>query len=171
VNVELIEISISEDSCVKDVELLDDESKLNNNEKRSQNKILDLISKIRRSNTTLLIVIWIAIFVDCLFYSIVIPLLPLYLQQLKVSQAMIGVLYASFSVSTLLTTPFAPFLVDKLGKKNTMLGGMFILESSTLLFAYGTDFWVLLVARVLQGLASGISWCSGLSMIADAFPS
>ena len=51
-----------------------------------------------------------------------------------------------------------------------MLGGMFVLESSTLLFAFGTDYYVLLVARLLQGLSSGISWCSGLAMVADAFP-
>jgi DHA1 family solute carrier family 18 vesicular amine transporter 1/2 len=52
-----------------------------------------------------------------------------------------------------------------------MLGGMFILESSSILFAYGNTYWVLLVARMLQGLSSGITWCAGFAMIANAFPS
>jgi hypothetical protein len=75
---------------------------------------LSIFERFRRSRTTLVTVVWIAIFVDCLFYSIVIPLLPLYLEQLKVSQvilsikypvayfqSLIGVLYSSFSVSIL----------------------------------------------------------------------
>ena len=44
------------------------------------------IGKFRKSPTTILVVVWIAVFVDCLFYSIVIPLLPLYLEQLNVSE-------------------------------------------------------------------------------------
>jgi hypothetical protein len=47
---------------------------------------ISLFERFRRSRTTLVTVVWIAIFVDCLFYSIVIPLLPLYLEELHVSQ-------------------------------------------------------------------------------------
>lgn len=47
---------------------------------------LSLFERFRRSKKTLVTVVWIAIFVDCLFYSIVIPLLPLYLEELHVSQ-------------------------------------------------------------------------------------
>ena len=52
-----------------------------------------------------------------------------------------------------------------------MLGGMFVLESSSILFAFGTNYWVLLIARMLQGFSSGVTWCAGFAMIANAFPS
>jgi len=132
---------------------------------------LSLFEKFRRSKKTLVTVVWIAIFVDCLFYSIVIPLLPLYLEELHVSQSLIGVLYSSFSFAILASAPFAPSVVDKIGCKNAMLGGMFVLESSSILFAFGTSYWVLLIARMLQGFSSGVTWCAGFAMIANAFPS
>ena len=48
--------------------------------------------------------------------------------------------------------------------------GLLGLAAATLLFAVGAPFWLLLVARVLQGFAAGMSWVAGLSLIAAATP-
>jgi MFS family permease len=42
---------------------------------------------------------------------------------------------------------------------------------ATILFAFAGSFPLLLVARVLQGVAAAATWVAGLSMLADHFPS
>ncbi|KAJ3200778.1 hypothetical protein HK099_002517, partial [Clydaea vesicula] len=52
-----------------------------------------------------------------------------------------------------------------------MLIGMLGLAVATVLFAYGQNFLQLLLARMGQGVAGGVSWTIGLCMIADIYPS
>jgi len=60
-----------------------------------------------------------------------------------------------------------------------MITSVLLLEASTLLFAFGTSYWVLLIARFLQGIkilhkglltltgaSSGAMWTASMALVA-----
>ena len=51
-----------------------------------------------------------------------------------------------------------------------MFAGFIIMFFSTLVFAMGSTYPVLLVARCLQGIGSAFTSVAGMGMIADRFP-
>jgi len=83
----------------------------------------------------------------------------------------VGVLFACYALSQLAVTPFAGLWVDRAGPRQVLLMGLFVLAAATGLFAAaGTAFWLLVLARVLQGVAAGLSWVAGLALIAAVTP-
>ncbi len=56
--------------------------------------------------------------------------------------------------------------VDKFGPRTPLLIGLLGLTAATLLFATGGPYWLLLVARLAQGVAGGMAWVASLSLIA-----
>jgi len=51
-----------------------------------------------------------------------------------------------------------------------MLWGLVGLAFTTLAFAYSRTYWVLLLARVLQGVSGAATWVPGGALVADHFP-
>jgi predicted MFS family arabinose efflux permease len=54
-------------------------------------------------------------------------------------------------------------------RKPLIFVGLALLLTGTLLFAFCTEYWVLLLSRILQRFVSGIVWTLGLANIADRF--
>jgi MFS family permease len=61
-------------------------------------------------------------------------------------------------------------LADRVGQKQVTLVGALVMSSATVLFALAGSFWVVLLARVLQGLGSAIAWSAGLAWLAGRTP-
>lgn len=61
-------------------------------------------------------------------------------------------------------------IVDRYGPRTPLLIGLAGLAVATLLFATGGPYWLLLVARLAQGIASGMSWVAALSLLAVTTP-
>ncbi|GGE57362.1 MFS transporter [Priestia taiwanensis] len=117
-----------------------------------------------------LLVVAIAIFTDMLIYGLVVPILPLYATSLGASQTEIGILFASYAITLFLATPILGALSDKVGRKNPMFWGLIGLAASTVLFAFAESFWLLVLARALQGIAAAATWTAGLALLADVYP-
>jgi multidrug resistance protein len=99
-----------------------------------------------------------------------VPLLPRYARELHLSQHQVGVLFWSYALALLVATFPVARLTDRWGRKAPMLWGLLGLAFTTLAFAYSRTYWVLLVARVLQGVAGAATWVPGMALIADHFP-
>lgn len=112
----------------------------------------------------------VALFTDMLVYGLAIPVLPLLPATAAGGPAATGVLFAGYAVAMIAATPVAGRLVDRSGPRGPLLAGLLGLAAATLLFALGAPFWLLMAARVLQGLSAGMSWVAGLSLIAAATP-
>ncbi|XP_065312651.1 synaptic vesicular amine transporter-like isoform X4 [Gordionus sp. m RMFG-2023] len=82
----------------------------------------------------------------------------------------VGIMFASKAVVQLITNPFVGSLTQRIGYEFPMFCGFLIMFLSTLTFAYGKSFYLLLVARAVQGIGSSLSSVSGMSMIADYYP-
>ncbi|MDP2877213.1 MAG: MFS transporter [Holophaga sp.] len=111
-----------------------------------------------------------AFFVDTLLYCLLVPLLPRYAKELDLTQSQVGVLFWSYALALLLATFPVARLTDRYGRKAPMLWGLGGLAFATLAFAYSRSYEVLLVARVLQGVAGAATWLPGMALVADHFP-
>lgn len=107
----------------------------------------------------------VAVFVDNVFYAIVLPLLPVYESELSLSQVEVGLLVASYSATQLLFTPLAGFLTDRYGPRRLLFAGLLSMLVATLVYCFSAAYWLMLVARGLQGLCGTITWTAALAMI------
>jgi MFS family permease len=130
-----------------------------------------LLDRLRASKNTVVFVVTWSLFVDLLVYGCIIPVLPDYVETLGASTVEIGVLFASFSVGSLLSTPVFGILCDNpaIGRRKPALFGLLMLALCTLGFGVGRYYTVLLIARFLQGVASAAVWVSGMALLYDAF--
>jgi MFS family permease len=111
-----------------------------------------------------------ALFTDMLVYGLAVPVLPLLPSVAAAGPASGGVLFAAYAVAMVAVTPLAGRLTDRKGARTPMLAGLAGLAAATLLFSVAEPFWLLLLARALQGAAGGLSWVASLSLIAACTP-
>jgi len=110
-----------------------------------------------------------AIFMDMMVYSLVIPVLPSYAIRLGADTVMIGVIFGSFSISLLLfSIPFG-IVSDRIGRQPFMVMGMISLAATNVIFALSGNIYVLILARLLQGMSGAATWSAGLAMLAETF--
>uniref|UniRef100_A0A183C103 MFS domain-containing protein n=1 Tax=Globodera pallida TaxID=36090 RepID=A0A183C103_GLOPA len=82
----------------------------------------------------------------------------------------VGLMFGSKALVQLLANPLVGPLTNKIGYTMPMFAGFVIMFLSTLLFAFGTSFITLWLARSLQGIGSACTSTSGMGMLAQAYP-
>jgi MFS transporter, DHA1 family, solute carrier family 18 (vesicular amine transporter), member 1/2 len=70
-----------------------------------------------------------------------------------------------------LLTPLCGILSDRIGRKNPLIIGAIAQLMGTYMFAKAGSFWMLMLARIVQGGASTATWTAGLAVIAEHYPS
>mgnify|MGYP000723324245 CR=1 FL=1 len=123
-----------------------------------------------KQKKTVLLVVITAIFADMLTYGLIVPFLPIHAKSLGATQSEIGLLFASYSIALFIGTPIFGALADRVGRKKLLVSGLSILTATTIVYSLSTSFWMLIIARSLQGLAAAIPWTAGLALLAEAFP-
>lgn len=110
-----------------------------------------------------------AIFIDMMVYSLVIPVLPSYSMSLGADEVAIGIIFGAFSVALLIfSIPFG-LLSDRTGKRLFMVIGMLTLAAANITFALSSNIYVLIFARLIQGMSGAATWSAGLALLADTF--
>ncbi len=117
-----------------------------------------------------LIVVSFAAFVDILLYSLIIPLMPYYAENLGAGETELGILFAVYALALFVAAPFLGKLSDRIGRRKPMIYGLLGLGVGTLLFAHAGSMAELILARALQGIASAANWTAGLALLADSYP-
>lgn len=64
---------------------------------------------------------------------------------------------------------FLGYVIDRIGYDLPMMFGLMVMFFSTMLFAVGSSYGVLFLARSVQGVGSAFADTGGLSMIADRY--
>ncbi|PAA86320.1 hypothetical protein BOX15_Mlig006694g1 [Macrostomum lignano] len=85
------------------------------------------------------------------------------------AERQIGMLFASKAFVQLLINPISGTIIDKVGYDRPMMFGLTVICLSTVVFAFGHSYGVMMLARSLQGVGSAFADTSGLAMIADRF--
>ncbi|KAL5110168.1 Synaptic vesicular amine transporter [Taenia crassiceps] len=81
----------------------------------------------------------------------------------------VGMLFASKSIVQLVVNPFVGPLTNRIGYSIPMFTGFLIMFCSTIVFAFGESYTVLLIARAIQGAGSACSSVSGMGTIATFY--
>ncbi|WP_415410428.1 multidrug efflux MFS transporter NorA [Staphylococcus agnetis] len=116
------------------------------------------------------IILYMNIFLIFLGIGLVIPVLPIYLKDLGLTGADLGVLVAVFALAQMAISPFGGTLADKLGKKLIICIGLILFSLSEFLFAIGHTFPILIISRVLGGFSAGMIMPGVTGLIADISP-
>ena len=117
----------------------------------------------------MLALITFATFTDIVAYSVAVPVLPDLTRKLGASPTMVGLLFASFGVTVLLTAIPMGAVSDRVGRKGPLVGGLVVLMIATLMFAFADTLPSLFVARLAQGAADAVTWVVGFALLADMY--
>eukprot|EP01065_Artemidia_motanka_P013339 TRINITY_DN17358_c0_g8_i1.p1 TRINITY_DN17358_c0_g8~~TRINITY_DN17358_c0_g8_i1.p1 ORF type:complete len:460 (+),score=101.55 TRINITY_DN17358_c0_g8_i1:68-1381(+) len=110
-----------------------------------------------------------ALFADAVLLTVIVPLAPDMLP--NETSTKVGVLFASKAAVQILANPAVGYLSDSvLGPQLCLQIGLLILAASTCGFAFADTYLELLAARGVQGIASSLVGCGGMSMVAMAYP-
>jgi EmrB/QacA subfamily drug resistance transporter len=101
--------------------------------------------------------------------SAVIPALPTFQRSLDASETGVTWLLTGFLLSASVGTAIIGKLGDMYGKQRLLVWTLLVLAAGTLLAAVSTSLAVLIVARLIQGVAGGIFPLS-FSIVRDEFP-
>jgi DHA1 family tetracycline resistance protein-like MFS transporter len=102
-----------------------------------------------------LIVIFLTVFVNLVGFGIIIPLLPFYAETFGASPLVIGLLFASFSLSQLLATPALGVLSDRWGRRPVLIFSLLGTVVSFAMLALAHSMMMLFAARIVDGLSGG----------------
>ncbi len=101
-----------------------------------------------------LFVLFVTIFIDLVGFGLIIPILPLFAQDLGASEALIGLIAGSFSLMQFFFSPVWGGLSDRLGRKPIIISSVLINGLAYILFSYSTSIALLFASRILSGIGS-----------------
>ena len=118
----------------------------------------------------LLLLVSSIVFVETIFFSVLLPLLPYYADEFSLSKAQSGLLVASYAIGGVLAALPAAWLATRVGVKETVLAGLALMASMSVIFGYAQSVWVLDLARIGQGVGAALAWTGGLTWLVAAAP-
>ena len=87
-------------------------------------------------------------------FGIVIPILPLLIENVGGGTFLVGVVIAAFSLVQFIFSPILGRLSDKYGRKPILLTTSIINALSYFLIFVSQSFWIIIAARVIAGIGS-----------------
>jgi DHA1 family tetracycline resistance protein-like MFS transporter len=102
-----------------------------------------------------LLIIFLTILVNLIGFGIIIPLLPFYAQTFGASPLVIGLLFASFSLSQLIASPLLGELSDRWGRRPVLIFSLLGTVISFVMLALAHSLFMLFAARIVDGLSGG----------------
>lgn len=100
-------------------------------------------------------VIFLTVLIDLIGFGIVLPILPYYAQEFGAHAFQLGILMGSFSAMQFAGTTILGRLSDRVGRRPILLVTMVVNALGYVLFANAGSYGVLLIARLVSGLAGG----------------
>jgi MFS family permease len=105
------------------------------------------------SKGAVLLVVSVALFTDMLVYDVLLPILPEILIRAHSSASKAGTLVASYALGLLFATPILSYWSDSTrDRKTPIIVGQAGLIVATIMFIRARSLWLLIVARILQGI-------------------
>ena len=163
------------------------------------------IDKVGTMESLPIITVCLALLIDCTLYSVIVPIIPVYLQTLNhppdsmKSDSVIpkndtsivaccaddmvnntrptsshedlkfGILFGSKTITQILFTFISGPIIDRIGCPIPMMTGISILIVSSIVFAFGETYLLLILARSIHGIGSAFLTPSAFMLFADLF--
>jgi multidrug resistance protein len=110
----------------------------------------------KKSSFSQQIVILLTIFIDATGYAMIRPLISFYALSFNVGAFALGFLMNMFALMQFIFSPILGRLSDKYGRRSLLLISVAISSFSFLLFTIADSFWMLLLSRIISGMATEI---------------
>jgi MFS family permease len=110
------------------------------------------------------------VLVDTMFFAAVAPLLPTFSDELDLSKTAAGVLTAAYPAGTFVGALPGGWLAARWGVKPTLLLGLSLLGTTSLVFAFADTIVLLDAARFVQGIGGACMWAAGMAWLVTAAP-
>jgi MFS family permease len=110
------------------------------------------------------------IFFDVAFFAAIAPLLPEYVDDLGLSKAQAGILSASYAAGTLVASLPAGYVASRFGPRRTVIFGLLLLGTSSVVFGFAEEIYLLDASRFVQGAAGALIWSGALTWLITAAP-
>ncbi|TFY70057.1 hypothetical protein EVJ58_g23 [Rhodofomes roseus] len=110
---------------------------------------------------------------DLLVYSLIVPIIPFQLEDLGYTgvSGLVGWLLFAYSAGIVIFTPPIAHLSEKYNNRQVpLLTGLVSLIGAEIMFMLAPAYWLMVVARLLQGLSSTVVWVAGLALLCDTVP-
>lgn len=109
-----------------------------------------------------------ATFVIALGYSLILPVMPFYMENLGAGGRELGWLTAIYALTQTVCAPFWGALSDRIGRKPIISVGIIGYAISLFLFGLASSFWALFIARSLSGILSSATSVASLAYVGDS---
>lgn len=110
------------------------------------------------------------VFIDTLFFAVLTPLLPTYVDELGLSKAQAGVLSSAYAVGALIAALPAGFLASRFGPRRIVYAGLLLLAGSSVAVGEASQVTSLDAARFVQGVSGSMIWSGALTWLIAAAP-
>lgn len=94
-------------------------------------------------------------FIDILGFSILIPLMPFYVQRFGASPFVIGVLFSTFALCQLIAGPVWGNVSDRIGRKAVLIVSQIGATIGWTMLAFAPSLPIVFAARIIEGLSGG----------------
>ncbi len=125
------------------------------------------MNKTIKDQKSVLFILLCNIFIAFLGISLIVPVMPAFMNMMHLSGSTMGNLVAVFAVAQLLISPIAGRWVDRYGRKKIIIIGLFLFGVSELLFSLGTNVSVLYLSRIIGGMSAAFIMPGVTAYVAD----
>ena len=108
--------------------------------------------------------------ISMLGFGIVVPLLPIYADQLGATALEIGLINAGFSLSLMVSLPFMGRLSDRSGRKVFLCSGLALLTIASVCFIWAQNPLQLILVRCFQGIGASMHLPIAQAYLGDITP-
>ena len=99
--------------------------------------------------------------------GLVIPVMPLLMEDMHFNGTIMGMMLSVFSITQLLASPIMGYLSDKLGRKKMIVLGMCLFAISEFIFGFANDKYIFYLSRGLGGVAAALLMPAVTAFVAD----
>ncbi|MFX0043318.1 MAG: MFS transporter [Candidatus Hodarchaeota archaeon] len=99
--------------------------------------------------------LWIAVFIDIIGFSMILPMAPFIAKQFDVHIFIMGIVLSVNAMFSFIFGPILGKLSDKFGRKPLLLISQFGTFTGFILLAFSNSIWMIIISRIVDGVFGG----------------
>ena len=105
-------------------------------------------------------------------FYLLLPVLPFFIiDKFQAGNAMIGTVISCYTLATLVVRPFSGYMMDTFKRKPLYLLALSIFTAVFVGYLFATTITILIIIRIVHGLAFGLTSVGGNTLVIDVVPS
>jgi MFS transporter, DHA1 family, tetracycline resistance protein len=100
-------------------------------------------------------ILFLIVFIDLVGFGLVIPLLPFYAERFGASPVQMTLLFAVYSLMSMLAAPLWGRLSDRIGRRSVLMASMAAAALAYLWLGFAPQLWMVFAARAFAGACAG----------------